>query len=160
MRDLVETVIAQVMKQDKAYESKPKKTEVFKSSFMQAMHKGKPIAIERHPHIKNKPLWDVSVKFEAIFFQQMMSAMRKTVPKSDFLPHGFAEGVQQSMFDQAIASAGSKSGSLGIAKNIYRQLERAQPDAQGKAIQDMQTSTDKEQVGAYSELQGASHVRY
>ena len=64
------------------------------------------------------------------------------------------------MFDQAIASAGSKSGSLGIAMNIYRQLERAQPDAQGKAIQDMQASTDKEQVGAYSELQGASHVRY
>ena len=159
MRDLVETVIAQVMQQDKQPTKVSSQGESFKSSFMKEMHQAKPIAIEQKQGIKNKALWDVSVKFEAIFFQQMMAAMRKTVPESEFLPHGFAEGVQESMFDQAIADAGSKSGSLGIAMNIYRQLEKAQPSQDGEAtdmaIQDMRDAADKEQASIYAEFQGA-----
>jgi len=157
MRDLVETVIAQVMQQDKKTAKLAADPEAFKSRFVQALNQKSAEPINDKVEVKNKELWDVSVKFEAIFFQQMMSAMRKTVPESGFLPHGFAEGVQESMFDQAIADAGSKGGNLGIAANIYRQLEQSaasnQTDA-NKAIQEMRQASDREDVSMYAELRG------
>jgi len=159
MRDLVETVIAQVLQQDKGAAKPSADPEAFKSEFVKALN-SKPVAyveaVDTHK-IKNKELWDVSVKFEAVFFQQMMAAMRKTVPDSGFLPHGFAEGVQESMFDQAVADAGSKSGSLGIAMNIYRQLEQGDASNKGdanKAIQEMRQASDKQDVSMYAELRG------
>jgi len=157
MRDLVETVIAQVMQQDKKTVKPAADPEAFKSRFVQALNQKSTMPINDKVEIKNKELWDVSVKFEAIFFQQMMSAMRKTVPESGFLPHGFAQGVQESMFDQAVADAGSKGGNLGIAANIYRQLEQSassnQADAH-KAIQEMRQASDREDVSMYAELRG------
>jgi flagellar protein FlgJ len=71
---------------------------------------------------KDPALWEVSLKFEAMLMQQMMSAMRKTVSQDGLLSSGFANDMYSSMFDQAIAETGSKSGSLGIAENIYRQM--------------------------------------
>jgi len=157
MRDLVETVIAQVMAQDKPATKPVSDPEAFKSRFVQALnHKPVP-QVNDKLEVKNKALWDVSVKFEGIFFKQMMSAMRKTVPESGFLPHGFAEGVQESMFDQAVADAGSKRGSLGIAMNIYRQLERSDPSHKGdanKAIQEIRQASDRKNVSMYAELRG------
>jgi len=157
MRDLVETVIAQVMQQDKKTAKPAADPEAFKSHFVQALNHKSADPINDKVEIKNKELWDVSVKFEAIFFQQMMSAMRKTVPESGFLPHGFAEGVQESMFDQAIADAGSKGGNLGIAANIYRQLEQSAASNQtdtNKAIQEMRQASDRKNVSMYAELRG------
>jgi len=75
---------------------------------------------------KDEALWEVSRQFEAIFVQQMMTEMRKTVSKSEFMPSGYAEDVHASMMDEAIAQANSKRSSFGIADNIYRQLEAAQ----------------------------------
>jgi len=157
MRDLVETVIAQVMQQDKPATKAVSDTEAFKSRFVQALNNKPTVQVNDKLEIKNKALWDVSVKFEGIFFQQMMSAMRKTVPESGFLPHGFAEGVQESMFDQAVADAGSKSGSLGIAMSIYRQLDQGDSSNKGdanKAIQEMRHASDKQSVSVYAELRG------
>lgn len=74
---------------------------------------------------KDPALWEVSLKFEAMLMQQMMSSMRKTVPDSGALTSGFAGNMYSSMFDQAIAETGSKSGSLGIAESIYRQMSEA-----------------------------------
>jgi len=157
MRDLVETVIAQVIQQDKKSTKPSADPEAFKSHFVQALNDKPTVTVNDKSEIKNKELWDVSVKFEAIFFQQMMAAMRKTVPESGFLPHGFAEGVQESMFDQAVSDAGSKSGSLGIAMNIYRQLERDDPSNKGdarKAIQEMRQASDRQDVSMYAEHRG------
>ncbi|MBL4760176.1 MAG: rod-binding protein [Mariprofundaceae bacterium] len=159
MRDLVETVIAQVLQQDKRAAKPAADPEAFKSEFVKALN-NKPIvhadAVDMR-NIKNKELWDVSVKFEAVFFQQMMSAMRKTVPDSGFLAHGFAQDVQESMFDQAVADAGSKSGGLGIALSIYRQLERNDTSNKhdaNKAIQEMKQASDRQDVSMYAELRG------
>jgi len=73
---------------------------------------------------RDPKLWGTCLKFEAILLQQMMSAMRKTVPKSGLLPSGFASDVHNSMFDQILAQAGSQRSSLGIAGSIYRQLDQ------------------------------------
>jgi len=74
---------------------------------------------------KDAALWKVSRQFEAIFVQQMMTEMRKSVSKSDFMPSGYAEDMHASMMDEAIAQASAKRSSFGIADSIYRQLEAA-----------------------------------
>ena len=71
---------------------------------------------------KDPELWQVSLKFEAMLMQQMMAAMRKTVPESELMPSGFAGDMYNSMFDQAIVETGSTRSSLGIAEGIYRQM--------------------------------------
>ena len=84
-------------------------------------------AAQQDGHAKDPALWEVSLKFEAMLMQQMMSAMRKTVPQDGLLSSGFANDIYSSMFDQAIAETSSKSGSLGIAENIYRQMSTNNP---------------------------------
>ena len=71
-------------------------------------------------------LWKVSQQFEAIFVQQMLDEMHKSIPHSGVMPNGFAEQVHNSMFDQAVAGSISKNTDLGIASAIYRQLARLQ----------------------------------
>lgn len=166
MRDLVETVIGQVLQKDKQGlqargDHKTDQASNFKSEFFKRLDDSKPILTPPTPVVKDKALWDVSVKFEAIFFQQMMQAMRKTVPESGFMPHGFAEGVEESMFDQAISDSGSRSGSLGIAMNIYRQLEHTQGhekadsgEVRKQAIQEMRQASDMEDMSMYTKLRG------
>ncbi len=80
------------------------------------------IPVQQSGNAKDPALWEVSLKFEAMLMQQMMSAMRKTVPVDGQFSSGFANDMYASMFDQAIAETSSKSGSLGIAENIYRQM--------------------------------------
>ncbi len=79
-----------------------------------------------HPENKDSGLWQVSLRFEALFLQQIMSAMHKTVPHSGLLPSGFADDMYRSMLDQAIADTAGHRSSLGIARDIYRQLYRQQ----------------------------------
>jgi len=140
MRDLVETVIAQVIKQE-PYSSATSRT---RSSVSRGDASVKsyaaPLAFDRS-QIKDEKLWDVCCKFEAIFMQQMMSAMRTSVPKSNFIPQGYAEGVHDSMMDQAIADVGSKQGNLGLAVQMYRQLESVDA-GRDEAIQGISKATD------------------
>ena len=67
--------------------------------------------VQQDGHAKDPALWEVSLKFEAMLMQQMMSAMRKTVPQDGLMSAGFANDMYSSMFDQAIAETSSKSGS-------------------------------------------------
>jgi len=75
---------------------------------------------------RDEALWKVSRQLEAVFVQQMMAEMRKSVGKSDFMPSGYAEDMHASMMDDAIAQASTKRSNFGIAESIYRQLETAQ----------------------------------
>jgi hypothetical protein len=119
MRDLVETVIGQVLQRepimkpftDKAQPSAQKPT-------FHAIHIDKPI------EIKDLEMWDACCQFEAIFLQQMMQAMRKTVPESSMMPRSYANDMYNSMMDQAIAETGSHQAPLGLAMNMYKQLQR------------------------------------
>jgi len=161
MRDLVETVIGQVLKQEPQYKREGKtsaQSHVFKTMMQDAKKTPSSVMMVQGEEIKNKPLWQASVKFEAMLFQQMMAAMRKTVPKDGLLKHGFAEDVQQSMFDQAIASAAGKQGSLGLAMNIYRQVERvSDASTQPGMIQEMRQATDNKDKAKFLSLKGGWH---
>jgi Rod binding domain-containing protein len=96
-------------------------------------------ASAKDPQARDPKLWETCLKFESLLLQQMMSAMRKTVPKSELLPSGFADDMYNSMFDNVVAEAGSQRSNLGIANSMYRQLEqlhqtKAQAPAADKSI--------------------------
>ena len=112
MKDVTQTATAQILRNES-----------------QARQAARPASTQRDPK-----LWKVSRQFEAIFVQQMLDEMQKSVPHSGFMPNGFAEQVHTSMFDQAVAGSISKNADLGIASAIYRQLDRIQhPQARAEA---------------------------
>jgi len=153
MRDLVENVIDGILQQEKmqqhaqrqqkqraAIKSRQAQTKAINHALLRATGRQMPTDNKD----RDPALWKVSTQFEAIFVQQMMSEMRKTVHKSDFIPTGFAEDVHASMMDEAIAQASVKHHSFGLADSIYRQLERPQYDSkQAAAIQEISASADK-----------------
>ena len=152
MRDLVETVIAQVIKQE-PYSSSTSHARASASKGESALKSYAAPAAFDHSEIKDDKLWDVCCKFESIFMQQMMTAMRKSVPKSGFMPQGYAEGVHDSMMDQAISDVGSKQGNLGLAVQMYRQLESVGASRE-EAIQGISEATDNVDMTIYNDITG------
>ena len=59
---------------------------------------------------------------EAIFLQDLLRIMRRSVPKSS-LGDSIGKGVYEDLFDQALAQGASQSGSFGIGKLLYERLE-------------------------------------
>lgn len=62
--------------------------------------------------------------FEAIFIQSMFKSMRKTVPEGGLFEKDHATEMYQDMMDQEIASQISRRQSLGLADQMYRQMEK------------------------------------
>ena len=65
--------------------------------------------------------------FEAVFIQSMFKAMRKTVPESGLFEKNTASEIFQDMLDQEVASKISRQQSLGLADQMYRQMEKKLP---------------------------------
>jgi len=62
--------------------------------------------------------------FEAIFIQSVFKAMRKTVPESGLFTKNTSTETFQEMLDQEIATNISRKQSLGLADQMYRQMEK------------------------------------
>ena len=111
---------------------------------------------------KDAALWKVSRQFEAIFVQQMMAEMRKTVSKSDFMPSGYAEDVHASMMDEAIAQASTKRSNFGIADSIYRQLEAASKNntrsKQQANVQEVANTADRLEMNSALAMEVGKHA--
>jgi flagellar protein FlgJ len=60
--------------------------------------------------------------FEAIFLKQMLTTMRKSVPKSGLFNDGFANDMYQSMADDQLARDLAHDSSMGIGDILYRQI--------------------------------------
>lgn len=73
---------------------------------------------------ENPQLRQVAKGFEAIFVNQMVGAMRKTVTKNDFIPESHAEKVYQGMLDSEYSQRMAESGHLGLSNLIYEHLLR------------------------------------
>jgi len=87
-------------------------------------------AVKKGPdngHHRNPRLWKASVQFEAIFLEQLLASMKKTIPDSGLLKKGFAEDTQSDMFNQAVAESIAQHSRTGIATTLYRQLEKDFP---------------------------------
>ena len=65
--------------------------------------------------------------FEAIFIQSMLKAMRKSVIQSGLFAKSNATAIYEDMLDQNIATDMAKKQSLGLADQMYRQMEKNLP---------------------------------
>lgn len=63
--------------------------------------------------------------FEAIILQQMLTAMRKSVPKDGLLDSGYAQEMYQSMYDEGLAKEMASGRGIGLADVLYHQLSGA-----------------------------------
>jgi flagellar protein FlgJ len=97
--------------------------------------------------------------FESLFLNEIMKNMRKTLPQDGLLNQGFANNVFNSMLDQEYSQIASKSGQLGLADVIARQLgadpaEIAQREAReaeaAEAASNATVSIDGEEVPAWA----------
>lgn len=62
--------------------------------------------------------------FESMFMNMMYKEMRKTVPKSGFWGNSNAEDLWQDMMDSEMVDQMAKSGGIGLADMLYKQLKR------------------------------------
>ncbi|ADW18394.1 Flagellar protein FlgJ [Desulfobulbus propionicus DSM 2032] len=65
--------------------------------------------------------------FEAIFIQSLFKAMRKTVPDNGLFPRDSSSRMYQDMIDQEIATNIARKQSIGLADQMYRQMEKKLP---------------------------------
>ncbi len=68
--------------------------------------------------------------FEAVFVNQLLQSMRKTVAKSELFGDSREEETYQEMMDWEVARSVAKQGSAGIADMLYRQLKADQMSAE------------------------------
>jgi len=72
---------------------------------------------------EEKELKALAQQFEGIFMNQLMKAMRATLPKEGMLS-SFSVDMYESMFDQEVAGEMSKGQGMGLADVLYTQLSR------------------------------------
>lgn len=61
-------------------------------------------------------------EFESVFVQEMLKAMRATVPDGGLLDAGRSEEVFTSLLDEHVASAAAARSEGGLAEALYRQF--------------------------------------
>lgn len=76
-----------------------------------------------------KALKKSSQQFEAIFVESLFKSMRKTVTESGAFGKSNSTAIYQEMFDQEVAKNISQKQSLGLADQIYRQVDKKLPSA-------------------------------
>lgn len=78
-------------------------------------------------------------QFEAMLLRQILQESQKTVMPSKFSDNSATAGIYRDMITQQLADSISKSGSLGLAHSLERQLTRqlhpASPAGQDAAAQ-------------------------
>ena len=72
-----------------------------------------------------KKLKALSKEFESFFFKEVISAMRKTVPKNTLINGGHAEDIYKSMLDDNLAAHRTGRGGSGLAQAMYNQLSKS-----------------------------------
>ena len=75
------------------------------------------------PETQNdKELLQACKDFEAIFVNQLLQEMRKTVPKDGLIPTSQEEEIFTGMFDEEVSKQISQTGRMGLAEMMYQQL--------------------------------------
>ena len=85
-----------------------------------------------------KGIEKVSRDFESVFLHKLLTAMRKTVPKSGLLD-SFASDMYQSMMDEEIAKEMSTKKGMGMGEMIYNELSNINRVRRGQSVQSTYT---------------------
>lgn len=72
--------------------------------------------------IKEAKLRKSCKDFEAIILKQMLTTMRKSVPKSGLFNSSFADDIYQSMSDEELANNLAHNKGMGLGDTLYNQL--------------------------------------
>ena len=92
---------------------------------LQMLGSYRPVSTPSIPSAQDdKALKEACQEFEAIFIEQMLKSMRKTVPESGLMNGGMAEDVFEDMLYENYAEKMSKSASLGLSDMLYRQISQ------------------------------------
>lgn len=91
------------------------------------------------PPAKDPAAWQAAQAFEAMFLYQVFDAMSSGLRTDGPFGGGPAEGSFRAMLNEKYAGAVSRTGGVGIADNIYREIVRLQ-----EAQYDGTTSDDAE----------------
>ena len=67
---------------------------------------------------------EVAQKFEAVLLRQVLQETQKTVIPSEFADNSTAAGIYGDLVTNQLADSISKSGTLGLAQSLERQLTR------------------------------------
>lgn len=70
-----------------------------------------------------KKLDEATKGIEAMFMKDLLSAMRRGMPETSF-GSSYGSQMYRDMFDQTLADSLGRSGSLGIARILYKQLSK------------------------------------
>lgn len=72
----------------------------------------------------DKELKKASQDFEGIMLNMMYKQMKATIIKSDLIKKDAGTEIFESMQDENLMELASKTGSLGLAESLYKQLSR------------------------------------
>ena len=98
-----------------------------------------------------KGIEKVSRDFESVFLHKLLTAMRKTVPKSGLLD-SFASDMYQSMMDEEIAKEMSTKKGMGMGEMIYNELSNINRVRRGQSIQSTYTELKTDPAALGNEL--------
>jgi flagellar protein FlgJ len=70
----------------------------------------------------NKKLYSACQELESVFLNKVLECMRQSIPRGDITGYSFATDTFESMLYTEYARSISKTGALGIADILYRQL--------------------------------------
>ncbi len=73
---------------------------------------------------QDKKLREACEGFEAMFMNLMYSKMRDTVPEDTLFGNSNSDKIMQSMMDTEMMNRAAKSGGMGLADMLYKQLSR------------------------------------
>jgi flagellar protein FlgJ len=90
---------------------------------------------------QDRHLRELCSQFEALFINQMLQIMRKSIPKSGLLAGGLQEDIYTGMFDERLAAQLSKGKGIGLAEQLYHQLARSHETARPQEEEHFQRDT-------------------
>ena len=74
--------------------------------------------------IDEEKLRKACTDFESIFLNQILQAMRQTIPHGGFLKEGPEKDIFQSLFDQELSRSLAGRKGMGLGEMIFRQMKR------------------------------------
>lgn len=82
--------------------------------------------VTAHKNSKDARLKDASENFEAVFVNQLLQEMDKTIERSELMHGGQGEEAFRGLFYQEISKniASNPNSSFGLGKQVYEQLSK------------------------------------
>jgi flagellar protein FlgJ len=96
--------------------------------FLKIALKKLPLHLNKLETADDKKLMATCRDFEALFIQQLLKEMRKTVPKDGIIPESYEQSIYNSMLDEEWANSMSESKSFGLADMLFEQLRDKSKD--------------------------------